>query len=100
MSARKPPSYVPTLTEVVAPAAPPAQAPADATTLLSEEQLVHRVMRRVERDLDARLREAIAAVVLEQTRLLGPMLRDEIAHVLREAVAEAVAEERAGAPLR
>lgn len=99
MSARKPPSYVPTLTEVVAPAAP-AQPPTDATTLLSEEQLVHRVMRRVERDLDARLREAIAAVVLEQTRLLGPMLRDEIAHVLREAVAEAVAEERAGAPLR
>lgn len=99
MSARKPPSYVPTLTEVVAPATP-TQPASDATSLLSEEQLVHRVMRRVERDLDARLREAIAAVVLEQTRLLGPMLRDEISHVLREAVAEAVAEERAGAPLR
>jgi hypothetical protein len=93
-----PPSYVPTLTEVVQPA--PGTRESDVTSMLSEEQLVHRVMRRVERDLDARLREAIAAVVLEQTRLLGPMLRDEISHALREAVAEAVAEERAGAPLR
>lgn len=99
MTARVPPAYVPTLTEVVGEASP-ALHPGDTTSVLSEEQLVHRVLRRVERDLDARLREAIAAAVVEQTRLLAPMLCDEIAHALRDLVAEAVAEERAGAPLR
>lgn len=108
---RKPPRFVPTLTEVVqAPPEPPRQAappppappppappppePAPAVhALLSEEQLVHRVMQRVDISLDRRLREAVASVVLEQTRLLGPLLRDEVEAVVRAAITEALADE-------
>jgi hypothetical protein len=43
--------------------------------------------------LERRLREAIAATVLEQTRALGPILREEIELVVREAVAQAFADE-------
>ncbi len=96
MTGRAPPIYVPTLTEVVDD--PQTAAPVTTVPRLSEEQLVQRVLRRVERELDARLREAIASVVVEQTRRLGPLLSDEIAHVLREAVAQAVADELASGP--
>ena len=87
MAARTPPRYVPTLTEVVG--APPAM-PAAA---ISQEQLVHRILQRIDLTLDRQLREAIAAVVLEQTRSLGPLLRDEIDAVVRQTVAHAFAEE-------
>jgi hypothetical protein len=119
---RKPPRFVPTLTEVVqappepprqaGPPPPPAPAPAQPPepvpavhALLSEEQLVHRVMQRVDISLDRRLREAVAAVVLEQTRLLGPLLRDEVEAVVRAAITEALADElsalrQPGAPRR
>ncbi|MBS0611082.1 MAG: hypothetical protein JSS19_17285 [Proteobacteria bacterium] len=61
-----------------------------------EEDLVHRVMQRVDVALDQRLREAIAQVVQEQTRFLVPRLREEVESVLRHAVYEAVAQELAG----
>jgi hypothetical protein len=88
MAGRPPPRYVPTLTEVVkggqgTPAQPN----------LSEEQLVQRVMQRIDLTLERRLREAIAAKVLEQTRALGPALREEIETVVRQAVAQAFEEE-------
>ena len=57
------------------------------------EQLVHRVMQRVELTLDRRLREAIAAVVLEHSRELAPALRERIEAVVSGAVSEALAEE-------
>lgn len=127
MAGRVPPRYVPTLTEVVqAPVpAPPASAasaapepPAEVEppeppeppapveppiaaqpTMLSEEQIVHRVMQRIDLTLDRRLREAIAGVVLEQTRLLGPLLREEIEAAVRQTVSQALSEELgAGAP--
>ena len=61
--------------------------------------MVHRVMQRVDVVLDQRLREAIAAVVQEQTRSVLPRLREEIESVVRNAVYEAVADELAsGAP--
>jgi len=110
MAGRVPPRYVPTLTEVVqAPAAQPAPpapaspaspaspsspvAPVPAPAVLSEEQIVHRVMQRIDLTLDRQLREAIAATVLEQTRLLGPLLREEIEAAVRQTVSQALAEE-------
>ena len=92
MPDRIPPRYVPTLTEVVkTPAAPaPAGAPG-----LSQDQLIARVMQRVDLALERRLREAIAATLLEQTRSIAPLLRDEIESVVRETVAQAFAEELA-----
>lgn len=89
---RIPPKFVPTLTEVVRGGA---AAPSDAG--LSQEQLVQRVMQRVDVTLERRVREAIAATVLEQTRALGPILREEIELVVREAVTQAFAEEIAAA---
>jgi hypothetical protein len=88
MTGRTPPRYVPTLTEVVKTPASPA-----APAALSQEQLIMRVMQRVDLTLERRLREAIATTVLEQTRSLGPLLRDEIESVVRETVAQAFADE-------
>ena len=115
---RVPPRFVPTLTEVVqggdqpgprvpdrpgqlAAAALPTAKPmptAPARKMLSEdfeELLVHRVMQRVDVSLDLRLRDAIASVVLEQTRSILPRLREEVESVVRHAVYEAVADELA-----
>jgi hypothetical protein len=91
MAGRHPPRYVPTLTEVVGSAS--ASAAAVPATSLSQEQLIHRVMQRVDVTLERRLREAIAATVLEQTRAIGPLLREEIEQVVRQTVSQAFAEE-------
>ena len=90
MTSRIPPRYVPTLTEVVDSGT---GANLVNNTLVSQEQLIQRVMRRVDLMLERRLREAVAAAVLEQTRALGPLLREEIEAVVRETVAEAFAQE-------
>ena len=87
---RIPPRFVPTLTEVVHSGPAPL---AGATPALSQDQLAQRVLQRVDLVLDRRLREAIATVVLEQTNLLAPLLRDRLEQVVREVVAEAVADE-------
>lgn len=91
MAGRQPPRYVPTLTEVVKTA--PGSAAAAPAARLSQEQLIHRVMQRVDMTLERRLREAIAATVLEQTRAIGPLLREEIEQVVRQTVSQAFAEE-------
>lgn len=96
MASRTPPRFVPTLTEVVQTGpAPLAPATGAATTLppALQEQIVQRVLQRVELVLERRVREAIATVVLEQTSALAPLLRDRLQGVIRELVAEAVAEE-------
>jgi hypothetical protein len=103
MARRTPPRYVPTLTEVVHPQVvhpapmPLAEAPA-ATPTVSQEDIVRRVMERVDATFEQRLREALAAAVIEQTRALGPMVRDEIEAVVRQAVAEAFEREFGHAP--
>jgi hypothetical protein len=89
MAPRTPPKFVPTLTEVVRSGA--AFAPGNAG--ITQEQLVERVMQRVDMMLERKLRESIAATVLEQTRALGPILREEIELVVREAVSQAFADE-------
>ena len=88
---RNPPKFVPTLTEVVNSRKAPAGGAVPSA--LSEEQLVHRIMQRVELTLEKRLREAIATTVLQQTQMLGPLLREEIELVVRESVEQALAEE-------
>ena len=102
MPDRTPPRYVPTLTEVIksSGAPTPASVQPAAVAGLSQEQLIHRVMQRVDLTLERRLREAVAAVVLEQTRALGPLLRDEIESVVRETVAQAFADEASAAGRR
>jgi hypothetical protein len=91
MAVRTPPRFVPTLTEVVQnKAAAPAPAP---EPLFMEEQLVHRVLQRVDLVLERRLRETIATVVLEHTQALAPQLRDRIELAVRDAVTQALADE-------
>ena len=91
MAGRNPPSFVPTLTEVVR--SPGAGGPTPVAGTLAEEQLVHRIMQRVELSLERRLREAIATTVLQQTQMLAPLLREEIELVVRESVEQALADE-------
>jgi hypothetical protein len=111
------PRFVPTLTEVVDRAAPesgvpPAPAPAAAPSGLHadkgrapphlppeiaealQEQITQRVLARVDAVLAGRLSDAIALVVLEQTRFMLPRLREEIAGSVRNAVSAALAQER------
>ncbi len=91
-----PPRFVPTLTDIVQ--APVrfeggAEQPAKPDALVLQDQLVDRVMQRVDLTLDRRLREALGQVILAQTQNLLPLLRDEIELVVREAVSQAVAHE-------
>lgn len=101
MTARRPPPrYVPTLTEVVQPPHAPATEAAAAAVApgLEQEEVVRRVLQRVDAMLERRLRERIAAVVVEQVQALAPVLRDEIEVSVRQAVAEAF-EQEFGRPL-
>ena len=92
-----PPRFVPTLTDVVHPVdhfslqLPDHHIHQNAVQL--EDQIVHRVMQRVDLVLERRLREAVAKVILSQTQALGPRLREEIELVVRESVSQAVAQE-------
>lgn len=93
MASRTPPRYVPTLTEVVGTSDEPRPALSPG---ISQDQIIQRVMQRIDLTLERRLREAIAATVIEQTRSIAPMLREEIESVVRETVAQAFAQELAG----
>jgi hypothetical protein len=91
MATRTPPRFVPTLTEVVHGVHQ--QPTSAAAPMPTQEQLTQRVMQRVDLVLDRRVRETIASVVLEQTDALGPVLRERLEEVVREAVAQALADE-------
>jgi hypothetical protein len=72
--------------------------PVQAATLAAEaleDQIIHRVMQRVDLSLERRLQDAIAAMVLQQTQSLVPRLREEIEFVVRQSVSDAVADELA-----
>ncbi|MDB5848611.1 MAG: hypothetical protein JWP29_2363 [Rhodoferax sp.] len=60
-----------------------------------EDQIIHRVMQRVDLSLERRLQDAVSAMVLAQTQLLVPRLREEIEFVVRQSVSDAVADELA-----
>ena len=91
MASRTPPRFVPTLTEVVQTGH--AQPGTTAAPQLSQEQLAQRVLQRVDLVLDRRLRETIGTVILEQTNALAPLLRERLEVLVRQVVADALADE-------
>ena len=102
-----PPRFVPTLTEVVQPAELSPDMPVAHTDdsaapaidiVVLENQLVHRVLQRVDLILERRLREAVGQVILEHTETLAPQLRVEIEWVVRQSVSQALAQEVAQIP--
>jgi hypothetical protein len=83
------PRFLPTLTEVVRhPAATP-----DVREPLQEdpEQMIHRVLQRVDLSLEPLLREAIGPLVTEQVVAMATRLRPEVEAVVRQAVTDALA---------
>ncbi|MES2481016.1 MAG: hypothetical protein V4609_03385 [Pseudomonadota bacterium] len=92
---RVPPKFVPTLTEVVHRPADNAPTP-EGGALVTEERLVQLVLQRLETDLDARIREHIAQLVLEQAHVLGPRLRAEMEGSVRQAIAATLAAQARG----
>nr|WP_315427330.1 hypothetical protein [uncultured Albidiferax sp.] len=95
---RQPPRYVPTLTEVVQSNVVPVTSATPPPALVQEaleDQIIHRVMQRVDLSLERRLRDAVAAMVLQQTQSMVPRLREEIEFVVRQSVSDAVADELA-----
>lgn len=95
--ARTPPRFVPTLTEVVVPIEPtPVPVAQPEFTAEMQEQLVHRVLQRVDLVLNQRLREALSDLVVSHTQSIEPLLRQEIELVVRDAVSAAVAQELHG----
>ncbi|WP_076997186.1 hypothetical protein [Variovorax sp. KK3] len=113
MSERKPPRFVPTLTAVLeeqpgqvpeaAPEAPAAdlshavalspQALLDDESFGLEEQLLHRVLQRIDLSLEERLTDAVSAAVQQQLDNMIPKLRVEIEQALRALISEALARE-------
>ena len=83
---RHPPAFVPTLTEVVEGQGGPA--PASGRQL--QDDLVQRVMQRVDLMLERRVREAVATVIVQQTQDLLPQLRAEIEAAVLSSVVEAL----------
>ena len=73
----------------------PAEAPNNLANEALEDQIIHRVMQRVDLSLERRLQDAVSAMVLAQTQLLVPRLREEIEFVVRQSVSDAVADELA-----
>ncbi|MBE7416131.1 MAG: hypothetical protein HS106_15190 [Ideonella sp.] len=108
---KPPPRVLPTLTEIIADlrAEPDAVAPAPrgeaavasdplmAAALVNEERIAQRVIEQLQVRVDLlfehRLRDALAAAVTRVHAALVDDARRELAHALREAVHEAVAEE-------
>lgn len=103
-----PPRFVPTLTEVVRPVAAPMPAPGPAAAAVPaspaqpaalaasadlQEQMVQRVLQRVDLVLDRRLREVVGQLILEHTQSMAPRLREEIEDVVRQSVSQAFANE-------
>lgn len=102
-----PPRFVPTLTEVVRPVAAPMPPPGHAAAAAAptspaplaapavpaassdlQEQMVQRVLQRVDLVLERRLREVVGQLILEHTQSLAPRLREEIEDVVRQSVSQ------------
>jgi hypothetical protein len=112
---RIPPRFVPTLTTVLeVPAPAPPQSVVDETPTIDpratialdpaarlselesfalEEQLMHRVLQRIDGALEERLSDVVSAAVQVQLDAMVPRLRSEIEAVLRTLVVESLAQE-------
>lgn len=77
----------------VPPARPAFAALTDADAFRIEEDLLHRVLQRIDLSLEERLTEAVSAAVQQQLDAMLPRLRGEIETVLRSLVVEALARE-------
>ena len=89
-----PPRFVPTLTEIVQSGQAhdvSLEKAQPASFSRAEDQMVHRVMQRVDLVLERKLREAVAQVILSHTQNLAPRLREQIELVVRESVSDALA---------
>ncbi len=90
----EPRRFVPTLTQVVqteteSPGVPNLQ----VLTPEMQQELVMRVMQRLDVALEKKLPDAVARLVVAHMQLLGPELWDEVAKVVHESVEQAVAQE-------
>ncbi|MDI3380653.1 hypothetical protein ACFPPF_08520 [Xenophilus aerolatus] len=85
------PAGTPPAPDVPAPSAFVALTDADAFRI--EEDLLHRVLQRVDLSLEERLTEVVSAAVQQQLDAMVPRLRSEIETVLRSLVVEALARE-------
>ncbi|MBU1359167.1 MAG: hypothetical protein KKC79_01375 [Gammaproteobacteria bacterium] len=65
----------------------------DASAFRLEEQLLHRVLQRVDLSLDQALSDTVAAAVQQQLDAMLPKLRSEIENVLRTLVSDALSRE-------
>lgn len=101
-NASVPPRFLPTLTEVFQPASPalpgPVSDPGEAASPLTpspeqQDQMVMRVLQRIDATLQPRLREAVEQLILEHTDTLAFRLREEIALVVRQSVGQAFDQE-------
>lgn len=97
-----PPRFVPTLTEVVEPSTVQANLQAEPPSTgvdraAMEEELVERVLRRVDLTLERQLREALGQLILEHTEAFAPQLRQEIERVVRQSVSQAFVQEAGSA---
>lgn len=99
-----PPRFVPTLTEVfqtavpqVAPAPPELvqDKPESPLTLspAQQDELIRRVLLRVDIALERRLREAVGQLILAHTETLVPRLREEIEQMVGQSVKQAFEQE-------
>ncbi|QGW82668.1 hypothetical protein [Variovorax paradoxus] len=84
---------VPPVDPAEAVALPPAEQRSDAEIVRLEEQLLHRVLQRVDLSLEERLSDTVSAAVQQQLDSMLPRLREEIEAVLRALVIEAMAAE-------
>lgn len=65
----------------------------DADAFSLEEQMMHRVLQRIDLSLEERLSDAVSAAVQQQLDAMVPHLRNEIEGVLRSLVVEALSKE-------
>ena len=84
--------FVPTLTQVVTTTKSEATSVPELSPEMQEE-LVMRVMQRLDVALEQQLPVAISQLVVEHMQLLGPRLWEEVSLVVNQAVAQAVGQE-------
>ena len=84
------PRFLPTLTEVVH--LPGAKTPLAVNTVNADD-LVDRIMLRLDGPLQAALQAAIGKLVIDKLREMEPRVRDEVDRAVRLCVEEAIAQE-------
>jgi len=91
--ARSVPRFLPTLTEVVLPAAGAAPPRVSGPPLIDPEAIVQRVRTDVDLVLQTHLEATVANAMLDQVAVIVARIREEIEPLVRRAVAEAVTAE-------